>query len=137
MSVLLCLFGWWWRICGGWFIFRYTTFFNIYYVNLNIVRNNWLTVVGRQQPRFASLMAKLWDQGSKFPCKESIGFFYFWYYKKYFSLFVLSVQNFRYWVKYFSLLILVMLVAVSLFLTFNRNIYLMCTITCLILGLIV
>ena len=82
------------------FCFWYVTFFNIYYVNLNIVRNNWLTVVGRQQPRFASLMAKLWDQGSKFPCKRILSdSFTLATVSIYFSLFTLS--NYKYCIQYF------------------------------------
>ena len=59
MGVLLCLFGWWWRICVGWVIFQYTTFFNIYYVNLDVVRNIPLLYQARQQPAISCLMAKI------------------------------------------------------------------------------
>ena len=64
MSVLLCLFGWWWRICGGWFIFRYTTFFNIYYVNLIVFQNIPLLYQARQQPAKAVSWLKFepWSQ---------------------------------------------------------------------------
>lgn len=71
MSVLLCLFGWWWRICGGWFIFRYTTFFNIYYVNLYIVRNNGLTVARSPAASFAVSWLNFEPGSQSFPVKES------------------------------------------------------------------
>ena len=67
MSVLLCLFGWWWRICGGWFIFRYTTFFNIYYVNLDIVRNNGLTVARSPAASFAVSWLNFEPRSQSFP----------------------------------------------------------------------
>ena len=41
------------------FYFRYTTFFNIYYVNLNAVRNIPLLYQARQQPAISCLMAKI------------------------------------------------------------------------------
>ena len=59
MSVLLCLV---WieeeELCCS-DCFRYITFFNIYYVNLDIVRNIPLLYQARQQPAISCLMAKI------------------------------------------------------------------------------
>lgn len=57
-----------------WFIlvyFGYVTFFNIYYVNLDIVRNNGLTVARSPAASFAVSWLNFEPWSQSFPVKES------------------------------------------------------------------
>ena len=51
--------------------FRYTTFFNIYYVNLYVVRNNGLTVARSPAASFAVSWLNFEPGSQSFPVKES------------------------------------------------------------------
>ena len=51
--------------------FRYITFFNIYYVNLYIVRNNGLTVARSPAASFAVSWLNFEPGSQSFPVKES------------------------------------------------------------------
>lgn len=70
-SVLLCLV---WieeeELCCS-DCFRYITFFNIYYVNLYIVRNNGLTVARSPAASFAVSWLNFEPGSQSFPVKES------------------------------------------------------------------
>ena len=51
--------------------FGYVTFFNIYYVNLDIVRNNGLTVARSPAASFAVSWLNFEPRSQSFPVKES------------------------------------------------------------------